>query len=596
MIAPQMSKPQVQRRLAAILAADVVGYSRLVGRDEEGTLAAFKAHLSELVEPAIASRRGRIVKTTGDGLLVEFGSAVEAVRCAIDVQRGMTERNVGVPPEKHIAFRIGVNVGDIVIDGDDILGDGVNIAARLEGLAEPGGVLVSHTVHDQVRDRLDLAFDDLGERDLKNIARRVRVFAARGLLDPEAAREAAPAGGDAMPVPDKPSIAVLPFDNMSDDAEQAYFADGVVEDIITGLSRLRWLFVIARNSSFTYKGRTVDIRQVGRELGVRYVLEGSVRKGGDRIRVTGQLIEAETGNHLWAERYDRSLADVFAIQDEITTNVVAAIEPNVRKAEIARAKRKRPSDLGAYDLYLRALEQAWAYTPAGRSAALEYLEAAFEQDRGYPEAHGLAAWCLQQRFLWGGRRPEDRTAALEHARFVAAANTDDATTLAFAAFAMSALAGDHEQSLPMIDRALTQNSNSAIAHSIKALVETIRGHPAASEDHARKALRLSPFDPLRYLPEISIAGAKLMSGLHDDALEHARRALEANPVFAPALNIVAVCQVRLGKIADAQATVRRLVAIAPDTRVATLRERFLFSDALGFDSIAADLVSAGLPE
>ena len=296
-----MAEKRAQRRLAAILATDVVGYSRLIGADEEGTLAALKAHRRELTDPKVEQHHGRIVKTTGDGALIEFASVVDAVRCAVDVQRGMAERNLGVRPDKRIEFRIGINVGDIVIDGDDILGDGVNIAARLEGLAEPGGVLVSRAVRDQVRDRLELAFEDLGERELKNIARPVRVYRVQVL----AGSIAAPARGGALPLPDKPSITVLPFTNMSGDAEHEYFADGIAEDIITGLSRLRWLFVIARNSSFVYKGRNVDVRQVGRELGVRYILEGSVRKGGSQVRITGQLVDAETGNHLWAERYDR---------------------------------------------------------------------------------------------------------------------------------------------------------------------------------------------------------------------------------------------------------------------------------------------------
>ncbi len=308
------------RRLAAILAADVAGYSRLMGADEEGTLERLKAHRRDLIDPKIAEHHGRIVKTTGDGLLAEFASAVDAARCAVEIQRDMAERTNAVPQDQRIELRIGIHVGDIIIDGDDIFGDGVNIAARLEGLAEPGDVLLSRTVHDQVRDRLGLGFEDLGERALKNIARPMRVYR----LGTPAESRAASVSGATLSLPAKPSIAVLPFFNMSGDPEQEYFADGIAEDIVTGLSRLTWLFVIARNSSFTYKGRHVDVRQVGRELGVRYVLEGSVRKSGNRIRITGQLVEAQTGNQLWADRYDRALEDVFAIQDEIVTVQVAA--------------------------------------------------------------------------------------------------------------------------------------------------------------------------------------------------------------------------------------------------------------------------------
>jgi adenylate cyclase len=317
-----------------------------MGADEEGTLERLKAHRAELIDPAIAAHHGRIVKTTGDGLLAEFASAVDAVRCAAEVQGGLAERNDALLPQQRIVFRIGIHIGDVIIEGDDIYGDGVNIAARLEGAADPGGVLVSHAVHDQVRDRLDLGFEDLGQRELKNIARPVRVYRLAAVGEPEAAE---------LPLPAKPSIAVLPFSNMSGDGEQEYFADGMAEDIITGLSRLRWLFVIARNSSFAYKGRSVDVRQVGRELGVRYVLEGSVRTSGHRIRVTAQLVEAETGNHLWADRYDRALEDVFAVQDEITESVIGSIQPEVYAAEHDRVKRKPPQSLDAWEGFLRAV-------------------------------------------------------------------------------------------------------------------------------------------------------------------------------------------------------------------------------------------------
>src|SRR6201993_5364285 len=335
------------RRLAAILAADGAGDSRLMGADEEGTLERLKALRRELIDPKIAEHHGRIVKTTGDGMLVEFASVVDAVRCAVEVQQAMTERNTGVAADQRIKLRIGINLGDVIVEGDDLYGDGVNIAARIEALADAGGVFVSNTVHDHVRDRLPFAFEDLGEQQVKNIARPVRVYrvcdvTAKSLLAP-----AAPA----LPLPDKPSIAVLPFANMSGDPEQEYFVDGMVEEIITALSRIRWLFVIARNSSFTYKRQAVDVKRVGRDLGVRYVLEGSVRKGGDRIRITGQLIDALTGTHLWAERYDRDLSDVFAVQDEIAASVAAVIEPALAAAEQQRVLRKPPERLDAWEAY-----------------------------------------------------------------------------------------------------------------------------------------------------------------------------------------------------------------------------------------------------
>jgi TolB-like protein/class 3 adenylate cyclase len=343
------------RRLAAILAADVAGYSRLIGADEEGTLNRLRSIRADVIDPKITEHRGRIVKTTGDGLLVEFSSVVEALRCATEWQRGMAERNGRVPSDDRIEFRIGINVGDIVVEDGDIFGDGVNVAARLEGLAEPGGICVSARVQEDVAGRLDLTFDDIGEQSLKNIARSVRVYRVR-LATTESTPKSAPVdGAPVLPLPDKPSIAVLPFVNMSGDREQEYFADGMVEEIITALSRIRWLFVIARNSSFTYKGQSVDVKQVGRELGVRYVLEGSVRKAGQRVRITGQLIDALTGTHLWADRFDGSLEDVFELQDKVATSVAGVIEPALQAAEMRRSAGRPTTDLSAYDLYLRAL-------------------------------------------------------------------------------------------------------------------------------------------------------------------------------------------------------------------------------------------------
>lgn len=394
----------------------------------------------------------------------------------------------------------------------------------------------------------------------------------------------------------RPAIAVLPFANISGDPEQAYFADGMVEEIITGLSRIRWLMVIARNSTFAYKGKAPDIRTVGRDLAVRYVLEGSVRKAAGRVRITAQLIEAETGGHLWAERFDGSLADVFDLQDQITAGVVQAIEPSVQRAEIERAKRKRPENLDGYDLYLRALDQVCSFTPAGRSAALMMLDAAIALDPNYAEAHGVAAFCLQQRFLWGGRAVEDRSAALGHAEAVAGSRTDDATALAFAANAMSSLAGSHDAAFALLDRALAHNPSSVVAHSINALVNSVLARHDRAEDHAQRALRLSPFDPLRYIPQFVVASANLAAGDNEAALAGMRHALATNPSFMPARTLEAVCLIRLGRNDEATESVRRIVDLAPDTRVASLRERLLNASALGFDRIAADLRAAGLRE
>ena len=352
----------MERKLAAILAADVVGYSALMERDEKGTFARLKAHRTKLLEPEIKKHHGRVFKLMGDGLLAEFGSVVDAVECAVAVQKEMAKRNDGAGPDERIDLRIGVNLGDVIVEGDDIHGEGVNIAARLEALAKPGGICISAKVHDEVRGKLDCTFEDMGEQSVKNIARPIRAYRLRLGTAAESASAARPS----LSLPDKPSIAVLPFQNMSGDPEQEYFADGMVEEIITALSRIRWLFVIARNSSFTYKGRAVDVKQVGREFGVRYVLEGSVRKSGNRVRITGQLIDTSIGVHLWAERFDGGLEDIFDLQDQVTASVVGAIAPRLEQAEIERAQRKPTESLDAYDYYLRGMAGFNQWTQRGQ--------------------------------------------------------------------------------------------------------------------------------------------------------------------------------------------------------------------------------------
>src|SRR5580700_10421870 len=388
---------RVERRLAAILAADVAGYSRLVGADEEGTLAALKALRRELIDPSVAEHRGRIVKTTGDGLLVEFASVVDALRCATHFQPLIRERNAGTAADRRIEFRIGIHQGDVVVEEGDIFGDGVNVAARLEALAEPGGICVSARVHEDAAGKLDIAFEDLGDQALKNIARPVRVYQVR--RDDALSTISRPQ----LTLPDKPSIAVLPFANMSGDPEQEYFADGMVEEIITAFSRIYWLFVIARNSSFTYKGQAVDVKQVGRELGVRYVLEGSVRKAGQRVRITGQLIDALSGTHLWADRFEGPLEDIFELQDKVASSVAGVIEPELQAAEIARSAHRPTTDLTAYDIYLRAYPTVWS---AARQVpeVLRLLEQAIGRDPHYGPALAMAAMCCFRLVIDGRSR------------------------------------------------------------------------------------------------------------------------------------------------------------------------------------------------
>ena len=437
------------RKLAAILVSDIVGFSRMAGADEERLLARVRALRSDLVEPCVAVHNGRLVKSTGDGALVEFRSAVDAVRCALEIQTTMVERNLGVPEAQRLVLRIGVHVGDVVEESDgDLMGEGVNIAARLEGVCAPGAICLSEDAWRQVKSKLDLGAGDLGEIRLKNIAEPIRAYSV------SVGASAAPASPAA---PEKPSIAALPFQNMSSDAEQEYFVDGLVEDILTGMSRIKSLLVIARNSSFVYKGKAVDIRQVGRELGVRYVLEGSVRKSGERLRITAQLIEAETGAHLWADRFDGDVGDVFAFQDQVAERVVAVIEPSVLKSEIERARRKPPGSLAAYDLYLRALPHLSSASPAEARLALPLLRDAVTLDPQFARARAHLAHCHEISFVWGGFDMADRKAGLEHARLVLASATDDATALATSGFILWTLAQERESAASGIERALNLN-------------------------------------------------------------------------------------------------------------------------------------------
>ena len=445
-----MEQPRVERRLAAVLAADVAGYSRLIGADEGDTLARLRAIRGDLIDRRIAENRGRIVKTTGDGLLVEFSSVVDALRCATGVQAGMAELNIAVPADRRLEWRIGINVGDIVVEDGDIFGDGVNVAARLEGLAEPGGICVSARVQEDAAGRLDLAFEDMGEQALKNIARPVRVY--RVMMAGAAVKSPSQPVSPALPLPDKPSIAVLPFANMSGDPEQEYFADGMVEEIITALSRIRWLFVIARNSTFTYKGQAIDVKRVGRELGVRYVLEGSVRKAGGRVRITAQLIEAETGAHLWAERFDGALDDVFDLQDKVATSVAGVIEPALQAAETARSADRPTNDLTAYDLYLRAYAMTLS-SSALFPEALRLLDRAIERDPHYGPALARAALCCF-RLVTDGRSDDpasDTRKGTDLARRALQVARDDPGTLADAAAALAYFGEDIGAMMALVD-------------------------------------------------------------------------------------------------------------------------------------------------
>jgi adenylate cyclase len=546
------------RRLAAILAADVAGYSRLMGADEEGTLERLKALRRELLDPKIAEHKGRIVKTTGDGLLVEFASVVDAVRCAVAVQQAMLERNAGVEGDNRIELRIGINLGDVIVEGDDLYGDGVNIAARIEALADAGGVFVSNTVHDHVRDRLPFVFEDLGEQQVKNITRPVRVYRVR-----DAGEILSAPAPSALPLPDKPSIAVLPFANMSGDPEQEYFADGMVEEIITALSRIRWLFVIARNSTFTYKGQAVDVKQVGRELGVRYVLEGSVRKGGNRVRITAQLVDAATGAHMWADRFDGSLEDVFDLQDKVASSVAGVIEPALQAAETARSAHRPTSDLTAYDLYLRAYEMAFS-SGALIPEALSLLEQAIARDPRYGPALAWAAICCR-RLLMDGRsenREADRLKGADLARRALQVAGDDPGVLANAALALAYFGEDISAMMGLVDRALALNPNYARAWSISGVLRVWAGQPDIAIEHIEAALRLSP--RTRAGPSLdAIGAAHFVSRRFDEAVTKLLLAIQENPSFLNPYRYLAACYAHMGRLDDAREIVAQLRAITP---------------------------------
>jgi adenylate cyclase len=556
-----MAEARVQRRLAAILAADVAGYSRLMGADEEGTLAALKELRRELADPKIKEHRGRIVKTTGDGLLVEFASVVDAVRCAVEVQQEMAERNVGVPEEQRIQFRIGINLGDIIKDGRDIYGDGVNVAARLEALAEPGGICVNRVVRDQVRDKLDFAFEDAGEQRVKNIARPLRVYHVRaGQLADEEMSAAQPP----LALPDKPSLAVLPFTNMSGDPEQEFVSDGIAEDVISALSHYPSLFVIARNSTFTYKGRAVDVKQVGRELGVRYVLEGGVRKAGNRIRVTAQLIEAETGNHVWANRYDRDLADIFAVQDEITHALTTALTPAIADAELRRAIRKPPESLDAWAAYQRGLWHLSKANSEDDTIAQNFFRQAIDLDPTFaPGYSALALAQLQAAAIYQKLSlAEAQSSAEALARRAVSLDGADAEARSCLGWALQAR-GELDGALVEIERALAMSPNLAVAHWQRGATLIFSGQPMKGLDALETCIRLDPRDPFMAVRLLHIACGLYFAREYEGVIEAAKRLIRSYPDFPMIYRWPAAALGQLGRTAEAKEWLEKAISYAP---------------------------------
>jgi len=593
-----LSSDHVERRLAAILAADVAGSCRLMGIDEEGTLARLKALRRTIFDPKIAQHHGRVVKNTGDGAIAEFASVVDAVRCADEIQRGMAEQTIDVPQDKRIELRIGIHVGDIIIEENDIFGDGVNIAVRLEGIAEPGGISISDDARRQIRGKVDVTFEDLGSQSLKNIAEPMRVWRVPyGRAVPAVPTRLRV--DDGLALPDKPSIAVLPFTNLSSDPEQEYFADGMVDDIITALSHFKALFVIARNSSFTYKGRAVDVKQVGRELGVRYVLEGSVRKAANRVRITGQLVDTATGAHLWADRFDGGLGDVFDLQDRVTESVVGAIAPAVEKAEIERAKRKPTESLDAYALYLRGLARFYQYGSRQVNAeALRLFNSAIELDPDFASAYGGAASChvIAKINGWISDTANEIAEVTRLAQRAVELGKDDASALAASGWALAYVVRDLEVGAALIDRALVLNSNSAEAWHWGGWVKTFLGeHEAAIERFAR-ALRLSPFDPRVIGMRVGTAFAHFLLGRYAEAASWAAMVLQDNPDHQPGLRVAAASNAMAGRLEQAHKAMARLRLLNPTLRVSTLKAVLGPWPAEDLSRYEDGLRRAGLPE
>jgi adenylate cyclase len=588
---------RVERRLAAVLAVDVAGYSRLMGRDEEGTLAQLKTLRKMLVDPEVATHRGRIVKNTGDGMLAEFASAVDAARCAVEVQREMAQQNTGVSPELRIEFRIGIHVGDIIIDDNDIFGDGVNIAVRLEGIAEPGGVCISDDAYRQIRGKIDVAFDDIGEQTLKNITEPMHAWHILLAGESPATRASSPATQiQDLALPDKPSIVVLPFDNMSAEPGQDYLADGIVEAITAALSCIRSFFVIARSSAFTYKGRATNARNVGKELGVAYLLEGSVQKAGNRLRIIVQLIETEGGAHVWSSRFDGALEDFFDLEDRITEQVAGALQPSIRIAEIERSRRKRPQDLGSYDFTMRAMPHVWALEKDESAKALELLEKALAIDPQYPLALSLAGWCHAQRsvYNWADDIAGSQAMARSLAERAAEMSGDDPVILAVLG-AVHTFVRNHGTARVLLERAVTLDPNAAWAWSRLGWIENYADQPQKAIGNFERALRLSPIDPMNFNNYVGIGSAHEVAQEYDKAAALYRRALEERPNASWIYRNLASVLSGAGRADEAKQAFAVMMLTYPDLTISKFKQAMVFSPTV-LNRMAENLRKLGLPD
>lgn len=585
----------MERRLAAILAADVVGYTRLMGEDEAGTLAVLKSHREEFIQPKIADHRGRLIKLMGDGILVEFSSVIDALACATELQSGMIDRNRQVAEKPQIVFRIGINLGDVIVEGDDLYGDGVNIAARLEGLAEPGGICISAKVYDEVKNRLALTYEDMGEREVKNVAEPLRVY----LIVPGRSADSAPPPTDVdLALPEKPSIAVLPFDNMSGDPEQEFFADGITEDLITALSKVRWFFVIARNSTFTYKGKAVEVKHVAEELGVRYVLEGSVRKSGSRVRITAQLIDATSGHHVWAERYDRQIEDIFDLQDEMSQTIAGAVEPELSAAERDRVLCKPPENLGAWECYQRGLWNMWLYEKSANLEAESLLRRATELDPGFAPAYAYACYTQYSRVIMGwSEAPQE---SLRQGKTLAekALSLDEKDPIAYFAIGrIYMMRGQHDDSIAALEKAIDLNPSYAQSHHGLGMALTLAGRLEEAKAALKMAERLSPRDPILWASTVVYALACVLSGDHEEALQWARKTMRnprAKGYWPHSVHAAALAQ--LGRIDEARNAVAAAREALSDLSISYLEKTLPTKAADGLDPYLEGLRLAGLPD
>ncbi len=585
----------MERRLAAIMATDVVGYSRLIRADEEGTLKALQALRADLIDPKIAEHHGRIVKLMGDGMLVEFASVVDAVHAAVETQKVMTDHNADVPADKRIELRIGINLGDVVIDGDDIQGDGVNVAARLEGMAEPGGICVSGMVYEGVRDRIDVPFEDLGEQEVKNIDRPVQVW--RWIADDEVA-PAEPLGAtEPLPLPDKPSIAVLPLTNMSGDPEQEYFSDGISEDITTALSRFHEITVIARNSSFTFKGQAVNVRKIARDLGVKYILEGSVRRAGNQVRVTVQLIDATIDKHIWAERYDRNLDDIFAVQDEITESIVAAVAPETQYAEMVSAYQKDAMDLTSWERIMRARWHLDKFTREDTESAEALLTQAIEDAPLVAQAHSTLAVCHVYKMLnaWCDDPDAELITASEAGRRAVALDANDANALAVMGLA-ALMAKEFDDCIDFLNRAVARNPSLASAYGFMAMVDGCMGKCEPALTAYGKAISLSPRDHTRLFWMAGKGIALYIDERYEEAVENAQIMMRVDPNYGASHRQLCAALAMLGRHEEAKQAMAQLRGRMPDLTIAKVAKMIPIMNAADNERWLDGLRKAGLPE